>query len=81
MEDKDLKQKKMANKDVVSKRFQISQESYKAIKIKAIKLELDEDGKITPKILGETIDAIIAENEFMNKFREEREKNLPLNDL
>jgi hypothetical protein len=53
--------------DIVSKRFTISQESYKKLKIKAIELEFDEDGKITPTILGKTIDAIIAENEKENR--------------
>ena len=42
----DGKTKKMATGDIISKRFTISQETYKAIKIKAIELELDKDGKV-----------------------------------
>lgn len=55
--------------DTISKRFTISQETYKAIKIKAIELELDKDGKITPDILGKTIDAIIDENKWLELFK------------
>lgn len=53
--------------DTISKRFTISQETYKALKIKAIELELDKDGKITPDILGETIEAIIVEIDELHK--------------
>lgn len=73
---KSVKTEKVNTNEIITKRFTISQESYKAIKIKAIELELDEDGKITPDILGKTIDAIISENELLNKIHEEKQKKL-----
>ncbi|MBD3843379.1 MAG: hypothetical protein IE909_16155 [Campylobacterales bacterium] len=45
---------------VVSKRFSLSQESYKKLKIIAIENDLDNDGKIGQESLNSVLDHIIS---------------------
>ena len=51
----------------VTKRFFISEETYKKIKITAIELGLDDDGKMTPAILGKAIDFLVSREKDENK--------------
>jgi hypothetical protein len=51
----------------VTKRFEISEETYKEIKITAIKLGLDDDGKMTPAILGKAIDFLVSRKKDEDK--------------
>lgn len=56
---------KEASSERVSKRFAITQETFKMLKIKAIELELDVDGKSTPEALGDVILSLFKEIETL----------------
>lgn len=65
---------KEVNSEKVSKRFLITHETFKLLKIKAIELDLDIDGKSTPEALGDVIFHLFKEIEMLKSNLKDVEK-------
>jgi hypothetical protein len=60
-----------ANEARISKRYAVLPETHKKIKIKAIELGVDDDGRFTQEILGKAIDSLIIENMELQKYKQD----------
>jgi len=57
-----IMEKKMSDTENITKRVEFSQSDYKELKKIVIELDLDDDGKVTPNMIGQAISHILEKS-------------------